>query len=153
MANVSTQLASLMLAAAPSALQFGCIEIYDGDKPLSANESPPGTLLGRITRDGGPWVAGQAANGLTWDNLNGVIAKPFDHVWILRGLATGNATWFRIKGNAPDAGDFSLALPRLDGTIQVDSYQGPESFDFYMPTLQITPATLRTINEFAFNLF
>lgn len=153
MANVSSRLASVMLSPVTAALQYGCIEIYDGDKPLSANESPPGTLLARVTRDGGDWTAGLAANGLEWADLNGVIAKPVDHVWVMRGIATGTATWFRIKGNPPDNDEFSLVLPRLDGTIQVDSYQGPESFDFYMPTLNVTPATTRIINEFAFDLY
>lgn len=153
MANTSLGLSSALLAAAPALLQGGCIEIYAGDKPLTANEAPPGLLLARVTRDGGAWTAGSPANGLQWVLANGFVVKPADHVWVIKGIATGEASWFRIKGNAVDNNDFSLAALRLDGTIQVDSYQGPESFDFYMPTLQITPATSRIINDFAFNLF
>ncbi|MBT9153392.1 MAG: hypothetical protein DDT39_00049 [Firmicutes bacterium] len=153
MANVSTFMAIHMLAPVPLLLQHGCIDVYGGDKPLSANESPPGALLGRITRNGGEWLESATANGLVWDDLGGVIAKPAAHVWIFRGWTVGTASWFRIRGAASDLGAFSLAHPRLDGTIQVDSYQGPEGFDFYMPTLQVTPTTNRVINEFAFNLF
>lgn len=153
MANASPGLSALLLAAAPSALQNGCILIYGGDKPLQASEPPGGALLARITRNGGPWQAGSPVNGLVWQDRGGIIAKPQDHVWTLKGLANGEARWFRIVGNTPDNGGFSDSLVRLDGTIALVSDTSAEAFDFYLSSTAITPTTERPINDFAFNLF
>ncbi|MGL6290508.1 MAG: hypothetical protein ACRC2H_07480 [Silanimonas sp.] len=153
MANASPGLSLLLLAAAPAALNNGCILIYDGDKPLQASEPPGGALIARITRNGGPWVAGSPANGLQWEDRGGIIAKPLDDAWILKGIATGEARWFRIVGNAPDDGGFSNNLVRLDGTIASVADTGPDAFDLYLSSTAVTPTTERLINDFAFNMF
>lgn len=153
MANASPGLALLLLAAAPAALQNGCILIYGGDKPLQASEPPGGPLLGRITRNGGAWTPGSPVNGLIWQDRGGIIAKPQDHVWILKGVATGEARWFRIVGNTADDGGFSDSLIRLDGTIALASDTSGDAYDLYLSSTAMTPTTERPINDFAFNLF
>lgn len=56
------------------AMQRGCIDIYSGAMPITADAAPTGTLLGRITSNGGaftPEVAGSTV--LTFSGESGAI--------------------------------------------------------------------------------
>ena len=56
------------------AMQRGCIDIYSGAMPITADAAPTGTLLGRITSNGGafkPEVAGSTV--LTFSGASGII--------------------------------------------------------------------------------
>ena len=78
----------------------GIIEVYSGSQPASADAAP-----------------GSATNGLTWAAAAaGAVTKSTDN-WQFTGVAAGTAGWFRLKGNAVDAGALSTTLPRLDGSI------------------------------------
>ena len=95
----------------------GTIEIYSGSQPASADAAPTGTLLGTVSKDAGAFTPGSATNGLTWAAAaNGAVTKSTDN-WQFTGLAAGTAGWFRLKGNAADAGALSTTLPRLDGSV------------------------------------
>jgi hypothetical protein len=96
----------------------GVIEVYAGTRPVNADAAVSGTLLGTVTVNGGAFVAGQAANGLEWGTAaDRAIDKASAETWQFTAGASGTATWFRIKGNATDAGSSSTSLPRIDGTI------------------------------------
>lgn len=95
----------------------GIIEIYSGAQPANADAAPTGTLLGTVTKDAGAFTPGVATNGLTWAAAaNGAVTKSTDN-WQFTGVAAGTAGWFRLKGNAVDAGGVSTTAPRLDGSI------------------------------------
>lgn len=95
----------------------GIIEIYSGAQPASADSAVTGTLLGTVTKAGGAFTPGSATNGLTWGTAaNGTASKSTD-AWQFTGVADGTAGWFRLKGNAVDAGGSSTSLPRLDGSV------------------------------------
>ena len=95
----------------------GIIEIYSGAQPASADSATTGTLLGTVTKDAGAFTPGSATNGLTWAAAAaGAVTKSTDN-WQFTGVAAGTAGWFRLKGNAVDAGALSTTLPRLDGSI------------------------------------
>ncbi len=95
------------------------IEIYAGTRPASADSAVSGsTLLGTLTLAGGAFTPGIATNGLNWDAaIDGSIDKPAADVWQFTGVAAGVAAWFRIKGNAVDAGASSTVSVRIDGSI------------------------------------
>jgi len=97
----------------------GVIDVYSGVKPVNA-DAPVGSavLLGTVTQGGLPFVAGTATNG-----INLVLAvdrglnKSTSENWQFTAIASGQATWFRHRGNAADNGSASTILPRIDGTI------------------------------------
>lgn len=96
----------------------GVIEVYAGTRPVNADAAVSGTLLGTITVSGGAFTPGQATNGLEWGTAaDRSIDKASAETWQFTAGASGTATWFRIKGNATDAGSSSTSLPRIDGTI------------------------------------
>lgn len=96
----------------------GVIEVYSGTRPVNADAAVSGTLLGTVTVNGGAFVAGQSTNGLEWGTAaDRAIDKASAETWQFTAGASGTATWFRIKGNATDAGSSSTSLPRIDGTI------------------------------------
>lgn len=96
----------------------GVIEIYSGAQPATADSAVTGTLLGTVTLASGAFTPGSPTNGLTFAAASGgAVSK--SGVWSFNGVAVGTAGWFRLKGNATDAGGASTTLPRMDGSIAV----------------------------------
>lgn len=95
----------------------GVIEVRTGAQPATADAAATGTLLGTITTDGGAFTPGSPTNGLTWAAADAGGVSKSASTWRFTGLAAGVAGWFRLKGNAADAGGASTVLPRLDGSI------------------------------------
>lgn len=94
----------------------GVIDIYSGSQPVNADAAATGTLLGTVTLNSGAFAPGTATNGLTFGAAaNGAVAK--SGTWSFNGIAAGTAGWFRLRGNAADAGAVSATLPRLDGSV------------------------------------
>jgi hypothetical protein len=91
-------------------MQYGYIDVYSGAQPVTANEPPSGTLLGRITNDGDAHVSGTTAGGLqlTQDGSGRLTAAG---TWTLTGIASGTAGWWRWKWNAFDDDALSLYYP------------------------------------------
>jgi len=104
-------------AAFADVFQYGCIEIRSGVQPVNADAPAQGTLLARITRNGGLWSAGFASNGLEFVAAGRYCTKNPDHTWRMVGIGTGVAGHFRMVGNASDNGLASQTLPRIDGAI------------------------------------
>ena len=120
----------------------GVIEIRSGSQPTNADSAATGTLLGTVTIAHGAFTPGTATNGLTWATpASGAVSKSTD-LWQFVGLTTGNAGWFRLKGNALDTGALSTTLPRLDGSI------GSTGADMNLSTLAISDNAVTTIDSF-----
>lgn len=118
--RLSTQLRNNLAGTTGFASTFanGVVEIYSGSQPASADAAVTGTLLGVITLGSGAFTPGSPTNGLTFAAASGgAVSK--SGVWSCSGLAAGVAGWFRLKGNAVDAGGVSTVLPRLDGSVAV----------------------------------
>ena len=116
--RISTGLATLLAGTTgfSSAMANGVIDIYSGTQPASADAAATGTLLGTVTLNAGAFTPGSTTNGLTFAAASaGTVSK--SGVWSFVGIAAGTAGWFRFRGNAPDAGGISTALPRLDGSV------------------------------------
>lgn len=125
-ARVSTGFAAAILGPTSfeSIFNGGSIEIRTGPQPDNADMPATGDLIARISRDGGAWTAGSPASGLQFTRSGRYALKPLDHVWQLKGIAAGEAGWFRLVANAPDDGTASLSAPRIDGTVRLDEATG-----------------------------
>ncbi len=121
-------------------MNYGVIEVYTGDQPLSASDAPTGLLLARVTTDGLDFTAGSLTGGLqvVYDAVAGGLVKV--GTWRLRGVATGAPGWWRWKWNAEDDDSFSVFLPRLDGVVGESLVLGALN--------QITPSTNEEIEDF-----
>lgn len=94
----------------------GVIEIYSGTQPPTADSAVTGTLLGTMTLASGAFTPGSPTNGLTFAAASGgAVSKT--GTWSFVGIAAGTAGWFRLKGNAVDAGAVSTTAVRMDGSI------------------------------------
>jgi hypothetical protein len=117
--NVSTGLAQALLSdfGILSYLDFGIIEIRTGPPPDSADDAPTGTLLGRVTRDGLPFVEGTGTAGLRADvtSVRGQLRDNGD--WLLTVVANGLAGWWRWRWYPVDDQSTSTYLPRIDGAV------------------------------------
>lgn len=158
-ARTSTGFVSALIGGTAFADIFrnGCIEIYSGPQPASADAAVTGTMLGIVTQDGGAWVAGSPGAGLHFSASGRFATKDFDQIWKMTGIATGIAGWYRLRGNAADAGGVSLVLPRLDGVIGLPPDPDvPDSLladvQLYLTDLAITPSLVRDMPYFYYTI-
>ena len=150
--RISTGYAEQILGTSSFANIFlnGCIEVYSGAQPASADAAVSGTLLARITRGGGAWSAGSPSNGLQFTHLGRYISKEPSHDWKLQGTATGVAGWFRLRANPVDTGAASTTLPRIDGTVGLVDAEG--DFQLFLPNLSLTSSTTIDITSWWYAL-
>lgn len=119
----------------------GVMEIYSGAQPATADAAATGTLLGVVTLNSGAFVPGSPTNGLTFaEPADGEVLK--SGVWSFNGIAVGTAGWFRLKGNAADAGGVSTTLARVDGSIAVSGG------DLALSSLSISIGAPNTLDRF-----
>lgn len=124
------------------------IDLYSGTQPATADSAATGTLLGRVTLNGGAFTEGVSTNGLVWDSTTtpGSAIKPSGSTWRATALADGTIGWFRVRGNATDSGASSSTLPRFDGTV------GVSSGDLLLSVVNVTTGAPIDISTAAFNL-
>lgn len=141
--RLSTKLRDNLAGTTGFAATFanGVIEIYTGSQPASADAAVTGTLLGTVTLNSGAFTPGTATNGLTFAAASGGSVSK-SGVWSFNGVAAGTAGWFRLKGNAVDAGGASTTLPRLDGSIATSGG------DMAISNLAITSGAPNTVDTF-----
>lgn len=158
-ARTSTGFVSALLSGSsfPEIFLNGCIEVYSGLQPASADAAVTGTMLATVTRDGGSWVAGAPGAGLRFSTSGRFATKDFDHLWIMTGIATGVAGWYRLRGNTADAGGISTTLPRLDGAIGLPpDPEVPDSpftdVQLYLTDLLIAPGLQRAMPYFYYTI-
>ena len=143
MIRLSTKLRDNLAGTTGFAATFanGIIEIYSGAQPATADSAVTGTLLGTVTLNSGAFTPGVSTNGLTFAAASGgAVSK--SGVWSFDGVAVGTAGWFRLKGNAADAGGISTVLPRLDGSIAVSGA------DMNLSNISIAIGAPNTIDTF-----
>lgn len=135
------------IAASTYSLKNGCLWIYSGSQPATADAAATGTALLKITVSSGEFAHGTATNGLNFDApAAGVLSKAAAEVWSGVGLADGTAGWFRFVGNPTDDLGVTTTLPRIDGRV---STSGAE---MTLSTLSIVTGATVTIDSFAMNL-
>lgn len=145
--RLSTALRTALAGTTGFAATFanGVIDIYSGTQPVTADAAATGTLLGTVTLASGAFADGVATNGLTFAAAAaGAVAK--SGVWSFNGTAAGTAGWFRLRGNAADAGAISTVLPRLDGSIATSGA------DLNLSNITIAIGAPTTVDSFTFTL-
>lgn len=126
-------------------LEHGVIYVFTGAQPASADAAAMGTLLGKITVNGGDFTHGVATNGLDFKaSTNGVLYKEPAEVWQLLGEAAGTAGWFRHCGNAEDTLGVSTTLPRIDGRISLPDGGG----EMWLSSLAIAVGALSGVDRY-----
>lgn len=129
---------------------YGCIEIRSGSQPVSADAAATGTLLARVTKDGGGWAAGSYTNGLKFQLIQRYMVADTSQNWRVAGAATGTAGWFRLLANPYDANLMSLTAPRIDGSIRIVG--SVEDAQMHLYNLNITAATNTPFVGWAFTI-
>lgn len=145
--NVSTGYAAAILGpqSFDQIFRYGCIEVYSGEQPDSADLAATGTLLARITRDGGAWEPGDPENGVEFSRTGRYALKPAGHTWALVGIADGVAGWARLRANAPETPGENVVAPRIDGLVGLEG--DVADIQLFLPSLNISGATLIPITH------
>jgi hypothetical protein len=103
-----------------SAFANGCLFLYTGAQPASADSAKSGTLAVKITLAGGIFNFDDPTNGLNFDSpINGVINKAAAEIWSGLGLVNDTIGWYRMCGNQNDDFGPSTYLCRMDGSVGV----------------------------------
>lgn len=144
----STGFINKTLQSIATELNNGCIEVYTGSPPTTADSPVKGTLLGVITSGGLAFTAGSPINGLQFEAnaADSSINKSASQVWQFKALDSGTAGWLRIKANVADAGGNSTTALRIDGTIA--AYGGDATIE---GSAQIDKDKIYTINSCSIN--
>jgi hypothetical protein len=129
----------------PTGFANGCIELYSGAQPASADLPMVGTLLGRVTKNGNTWVAGTPTNGLNFIVADRFVIKTAD-TWVLKGLAAGVAQSWRLLANPPDDGAASDTAFRIDGAVGTLADLGSD-YQMFLPSTDITTDTSLVIDN------
>lgn len=128
----------------------GVIRVFSGVQPVNANVAQAGTLLGTITLDGAPWIAGTGTNGLAFARTAGVIVNDPMRRWRLTPIASGTAAWWRLIERAGDSGSASLTSPRIDGSVAV--YGGGTTAEMYLDDVALTVGVVRSVTSFFYTI-
>jgi hypothetical protein len=134
-----------------AAFANGVLDLYSGSQPSSANNAITGTLLARVTKDGGAFTAGVSTNGLNLDTpvvdgTNVTISKVAADNWKSTAVAAGTIGWGRFKANATDNEGASTTLVRLDFSV------GVVGADMNIPSVDIIIGTPITVSSFGIPL-
>lgn len=130
-----------------NAFAKGVLYVYSGAQPTSADSAVQGTLLAKVTVDGGAFAFGSPDNGLSLDAAaNGAVAKAAAENWKATATAAGTAGWFRLMGNTSDNLASSTTLARMDGSI------GISGADLSLPAIDFVIGTPITVDQFSFTL-
>jgi len=148
--NLSTGAKTMLLSTGSlnSIFTTGCIRVYSGAPPASADDAITGSLLGTISTGGLTFTPGSATNGLLFETpaVLGVLSKKTADSWKLAGSAIGSAGWARFVGNAVDSGASSTSLPRMDFDV------GTTSGVLQLTSTATTVGSITSIDSFSISL-
>lgn len=134
----STGLRASILTAFKAAMDGSVIDYYSGTAPASADDALNGdnVLLCTISVDG-------TGTGVTFDadTSTGVLIKNTSEVWSGAIVASGTASFFRMRKPSDD-GSSSMALSRLQGTL------GLNDADLNLSSMTFTVGNERKLNQF-----
>jgi hypothetical protein len=120
------------------ALDLGFIYVYPGAQPTTPDLAATGTLLGKIS------ISALGVTGLTFaaPAVLGVLSKTPAELWQFKGLADGQAGWFRFAEAGDNPAAPSNTAARLDGTI------GTAGADMDIANSNIAVDSINTADQF-----
>jgi hypothetical protein len=144
MIRISTGLRAALLTdfGLRAMMNYGQIRVFGGVQPPSASLAPSATLLANITTNGTPFQPNTYNGGLQVGLVEEGGLGPIG-IWRMKGVATGNAVWWRWTWNAPDDDTDSQFYPRMDGAV---------GESLFLTADAITAATNVIISNFNVNL-
>lgn len=139
--RVSTGDRNAQLEARRTAYAKGVLCLFSGSQPTSSDDAESGTLLCRITVDGGDYTD-LSTNGLSFDAASGgSMTKAAAETWSGTGLADGVAGWYRFYDTNYTTGA-STTAKRWDGSV------GTSGADLNLANTSITNGGPVSITEF-----
>lgn len=120
-------------------MRRGFVRIYTGPQPLSADNAPTGNLIATITTNGLSPAPGVIAPGLLMQPGDEPGSMTNSGEWVLKGIGSGIAGWWRFVWNSADDDGASEFLPRIDGAV---------GESLLLDDVMITPQTERVIQDF-----
>lgn len=120
-------------------MNYGYIDVFTGDQPASPDIPSTGTRVATIRTNGAPFVVNSQSGGALEiiQGDTGALRKSGN--WLLTGVDTGTAGWWRWYWNAFDNDEHTFYYPRMDGLVG-DS--------LILASTSITPATSEAIESF-----
>jgi hypothetical protein len=122
-------------------LDGGCMDIFTGSQPASADYVETGTKLARISSTSGTIFAG-CTNGLRFGTAAAGVIPLTTPAWTGLVLTTGVAGWFRFYGTTGTSGT-SATTWRMDGNI------GVSGADLNLSHTNLTADSTLTIKTFS----
>lgn len=115
--RLSTGLVNKLMDTSPFKTLFaaGFIDIYSGTRPTLANDAPPANTvkLATVYSNGTSLGINFEANA-----TDGILEKASAETWSCASmLATGTATWFRLREASDPGSALSTTACRVDGTV------------------------------------
>jgi len=122
-------------------LDGGCMDIFTGSQPASADYVETGTKLARISSTSGTIYAG-CVNGLRFGTASSGILSNTTPAWTGPVLVDGVAGWFRLYGTTGTSGT-SATTWRMDGNV------GVSGADLNLSHTSLTADSTLTIKTFS----
>lgn len=128
--------------------RYGAILVFAGTQPDTANDAAGSSPIARITNNGGAWAAGSILNGLQFTQGGVWINDDPAQSWVLKGLGTGIASWFRLVENTDAGLNASTSLCRIDGGVTTV----PTAGALRLSTVAINPGSSVLVDHFFFTI-
>lgn len=132
----------------PQIFNGGCIRVYSGAQPVTADAAATGTLLATVSNDGIAWTPGATGAGLVFVASGPWVTKDPARTWKMLGSAVGTAGWFRLVGPVADPGTLSYSVPRIDGSIGVAG----SGAELVLSTTAVSVGSTLEIQQFAYTI-
>lgn len=122
----------------------GCIDIYSGGQPASADAAETGTKLMRITI--GSSTAG--SDGVTFGTAGTGYMPKSASVWSGTVGVAGVAGWFRLYGSAGTSHTAGVTLGADSTAYRCDGNVGVSGSDLVLANTTLTAGATVTIDQF-----
>lgn len=130
----------------------GVMQIFNGGRPTTADDTPGGTLIAQITQSGLPWAPDFTPYGMRFVKSGSYVLLDPARDWQLlpNDFATlGIAVWWRLVAPGDD-GVPSVTRPRIDGDIAVKGSTGGQ--ELLLDSLTLVPRLATPVHTWFYTI-